>query len=153
MNRSLKQVFLTREARREAALAKLSAARSQCDLAYARCHQVYAELEQARQWRADVLARCALGEGQSIRESVLPACEALLQQRQQMFALRQTELRMATDLVATERRELLACERDLLRLQEWQTLEQNSACKEQAMQENRFEEDQVFLGSVRDRAA
>jgi len=143
MSESLKPLFVTREARREAAMTRLADARKQCDLAHAACIQAYAEFEQSRQWHEEVLASCALGAGQGIRESALPACEALLQQRQQLFAQKQIELRSAHERVVAERQALMASERDCLRLQEWQVLQQSQQKRDLAMQENREDDDQV----------
>ena len=141
MSQSLKQLVVTREARREAAMTRLASARKECDLAHAACRQAHAEFEQSKQWHAEVLASCTLGAGQAIRDSALPACEALLQQRQQRFTQTQADLRSAYERVVAERQALMTCERDSLRLQEWETLQQALHRRDLALHENREDEE------------
>ena len=124
-------------------MTRLAAARKQCDLAHEACRQAYAEFEQSRQWHDDVLASCTLGAGQAIRESALPACEALLPQRQQLFTQKQIELRSAYERVVAERQALMASERDCLRLQEWQVLQQSQQRRDLARQENREDDEHI----------
>jgi hypothetical protein len=143
MSESLKILASSREARREAAVSKLLAAKREYGLVHAACERAHAAVEQSRQWRADVLKRCALGASQGLRESMLPACEALLQQRQQQFARMQNELRLAEEHMTAQRQDLTARERDTLRLQEWQNLLNAQERREQAMQESRQGDDHV----------
>src|SRR3954470_16481561 len=137
MSQSLKLLASRREARREAAISKLAAAKRELDFASAACSRAHAEIEQSRQWRADVLKRCALGASQVLRESMLPACDALLQQRQQQFAQLQSELRIAHEHMTARRQELTTRERDALRLQEWQDLLRAQQRRAEALHESR----------------
>lgn len=149
MNRSLKTLALSREAGREAAIAGLAAARREFDLARAACEQAHAAVVQSMQWRAEVLTRCALGSNQALRESVLPACEALLRQRQQQFAQTQIGLHAAQVHVTARRQDLMARERDSLRLQEWQQMEKTQRRRELAVQENHRDDEHVPTRQLR----
>lgn len=141
MSGALKLLASTRDARREVAMIKLAAARHDFDLAYAACQQALAEVGQAKHWRADLLSRCALGAQQSLREALLPACDALLQQRQQQFSQRQNELSAAYECMSEQRQALMHCERDVLRLDEWQGLHHAETQRYKARQEDRLEEE------------
>jgi hypothetical protein len=138
---ALKLLATSRDARREAAIAKLATARRQCAMAEAARQHAAHEVSQAQQWQAEVQARCTLGEGQALRESLLPACAALLQQRQQQLAHKQMEWQKAQAEVDAQRQHLTACERDSLRLQEWQQLQQAQTRRDQAAQENQQDEE------------
>jgi hypothetical protein len=143
MSQSLKLLASSREARRDAAIAKLAAAKAKLDAAYAVRQQARDLVEQSTHWRAELLARCTLGKDQSLRETLLPSCEALLQKSAQILSQRQVELSNASKDVAARRQDLMACERDMLRLQEWQQLLQHQALIEQVAQENRQDDEQV----------
>lgn len=140
-NPSLKLLTTTREARRESAIARLAAARRACELAEAACEQAQLETQQAWQWREEVLARCTLGEGGTLRDTVLPTCDALLAQRRQHLAQMQAAWRAAHEQVTLERQHLTTCERDALRLEEWRQLHQAQERQQQAAQENQQDEE------------
>lgn len=144
-NPSLKLLTTTREARRESAMAKLAAARRACELAEAACQQAQNETQQAWAWREEVLARCALGEGGMLRETLIPTCDALLAQRRQHLVLMQAAWRAAHEEVTLQRQHLTTCERDALRLEEWLQLQQAQARREQAAQENQQDDEQPLL--------
>ena len=149
MNASLKLLALSREARLETAIATLSAARLEFDLACAACEQARVAVVQSMQWRAEILTRCALGSHQALRESVLPACEALLQWRQQQFAQTQVALRVAQEDVTAKRQDLTARERDSLRLREWQQMQESQRRREQAMRENHQDDEHMPTRQLR----
>lgn len=153
MNRSLKLLALSRDTRREAAIANVAAARRDYELASAACEQAHAAVMQSMQWRAELLTRCALGSNQALRESVLPACEALLHQRQQQFAQTKIGLRAAQEHVTARRQDLAAREQDSLRLREWQLVQEAQRRREQAMQENHRDDEHMPTRQLRILAA
>ena len=145
MNRTLNLLALSRAVRREAAVANLAAARREFDLAHAAFEHAHAAAVRSIQWRTEILTRCALGSNQALRDSVLPACEALLQQHQQQLAQAQIGLRMAQDRVTAQRKALTARERDSMRLQEWQQMREAHRRREEATQEDHRDEEQMQI--------
>lgn len=141
MTPSLKLLTSTREARREAARGKLAWATRQFDDAFATCEQSYHALEQAKQWRLQVAERCTLGKDPAVRESLWPACTALIEARQQQFVQTQALLRQAQAHLEEQRQQLMVCERDMLRLEEWQQLDDAQTQQAQAHLESQQDDE------------
>lgn len=148
MSPVLKLLASNREARREVAMIKLAAARRAFDEAYAACEGAMAELQAAKQWREELLAQCALGAQQAVRESLLPACEALLSQRAKRFLQTQADLKAADAHMAAQRQAVLQCERDVLRLQEWQGLRRAESLRHAARQEEAEQDELARPGAT-----
>lgn len=141
MSEVLRLLASSREARREVALIKLADARRGFDLAYAACEQALLGLKEAQQWREDLLFQCTLGAHQALRESVLPACEALLLKRQQQFKQNQGELSAAYERMNDHKQAVMQCERDVQRLQQWQAQHEADLRRFKALEEERWDEE------------
>jgi hypothetical protein len=135
-----------RQARREVAMAKLAQARQWVQAAAWACTQAQAELAQAQQSQIELLKRCALGANQGMRQSVLPSCQALVQQREEIWASKHQAWQQAQVYMNEQRKNWMDCERDTLRLEEWQQLQKTQTQRELANQENRSDDDQVSQG-------
>lgn len=148
MNRAITLLTACRTAKRESAMERLAASQRHFDQVHADCQQARKALAQAQAWRADLLARCALGAQTQLRETALPACEALLEQRAQHLTQHASALRSAFEHMRLLRQCLTQRERDLLRLDEWTQQRQVAARREQARREERQSEDLVQGRSV-----
>ena len=142
-SRALHLLGTGRQARRDAALVRLTTAQANFDGAYTACQQAHAQLLQAQQSRADLLARCALGAQAALRESLLPACDALLHQRQGQFAQQQQVLRQAYENLNNCKKAVAHCEKALLRLEQWTALEQKGERRLQGQREEQQAEELV----------
>lgn len=141
--RALHLLSTGRQARRDAALVRLTSAQGDFDGAYTACQQAHAKLLQAQQSRADLLARCALGAQAALRESLLPACDALLQRQQEHFAQQQQVLRRAYENLNNCKQAVATCEKALLRLEQWKELEQTRERRLQGQREEQQAEELV----------
>lgn len=139
----LKLLTRTREARREAAIAQLAQAQQQADRAYAVAQQAHEALQASVLWRTEQLALCTLGQGQALRESVVPACEALIEQQHQHWQQALAALQAAQIQLQAQRDHLAACERDTLRLQEWRQLQTTQDRRDQARLEDQQDDERV----------
>ncbi len=148
MNASAPLTLLTRtrDARREAAIVQLAQAQQQADLACVSAEQAHHALQASVQWRTELLTRCTLGQGQTLRESVLPGCEALLELQHQHWQQAQAALLAAQAQLQTQREHLAACERDSLRLQEWQQLQTTQNRRDLARLEDQQDDELVRSG-------
>jgi flagellar biosynthesis chaperone FliJ len=141
MNTTMAHLSTSRQARKEAAMRKLAQTKRQCNAAYATCLQAQQNLAQCQQWQNQLLSQCTLGQGQVIQESTLPACQALLVQKQQALEKSKATLRLALQNHEQQRQAFNDCERNTLRLQAWQELQAIEQKRCNATQENLSEED------------
>lgn len=146
--RAITLLSACRTAKRESAMERLASAQRQFDQAYAELQQAQAAVAQAKRWRAELMARCALGAHSALRETALPACEALLEQQVQQLACKASGLRSAFEHMRAQRQCLTERERDLLRIDEWTLHRQVMARREQARQEECLADDLVQARAV-----
>jgi hypothetical protein len=136
MSPTLELLVSSRSARRERAIAELAEARRQFAQADRRCEQAQLDVDQCARWRDELRAGCGLGQAPIIRDSALPACEALLQRRRQDLDRARKERRAAQDGVAEKHLRMAAAQRADLRLQEWRELMQVETQRHGLTQEN-----------------
>ena len=148
MKTALNLLALCRAAERESAMTKLASTRRELDQAQIVQRRAQASVVQAEVWRADLTARCELGEQNALRESALPACIALLEREQRALTQQDEMVRRAHAHMLEQRQEMLRCEHAAMRIDEWKLLRLTQARRDQSMLEDRQADDLVHRRPV-----
>jgi hypothetical protein len=131
----------TRDARKEAALAKLSSAQSQLSQAMAAVTATHQGFLQAQQWREELVRRNGAGLGRDWRHTMLPSCQVLLEMRASQVTEAISRVEECQQWVAQARAALTACEKALLRTDELQSILKGQARDAERLAEQSQDDD------------
>ncbi len=141
MKTALNLLAVCRGAERASAMGKLASARRELGQAQAMQLQARASVAQAHAWWAELTSRCALGEHNTLRESALPACVALLEREKRTLMQQDAMVRSAHAHMLEQRQEMQRCERAVMRIDEWKLLTQTQERRDQSALEDRQTDD------------
>jgi flagellar biosynthesis chaperone FliJ len=136
----------TRDARKEAALGKLSAAQG-------RLSQAVTALAEAQQWRSELLRRNGVGLAKDWRHTLLPSCQALIHTRAQALAPAAKRVQDEQQAVQACRAALALCEKALLRTDELQDILKDEARDAERLAEQSQDDDLAIAHGGQSQAA
>ncbi len=135
MNKLLTLLRKTRDARKEAALAQLAAAKSQLAQADAALDVAGLAFREAQTLRKELMRRNGAGLGKDWRDTILPSCHSLMVTRARVVVDASKLLDERKQRVDACRAALMLCEKALLR-----TDELHDIVKEQTQENERLQE-------------
>jgi flagellar biosynthesis chaperone FliJ len=122
MNKLLSLLRKTRDARKEAALGRLSAAQGRLAQAMTLLRTANQGFQEAQVWREELLRRNGAGLGKDWRHTMLPSCQALLYLRASEITNAAKQVEEQRHAVTECRAALTLCEKALLRTDELQDI-------------------------------
>jgi flagellar biosynthesis chaperone FliJ len=131
----------TRDARKDAAMAKLSAAQKQLAQAQAALQAAGLRWREAQVWRDELLRRNGAGLGKDWRHTVLPSCVAVLALRATEAGRAAQDVEAAQQAVRAARSALTLCEKALLRTDELQDILKTEAQDQERLAEQSQDDD------------
>jgi hypothetical protein len=141
VNQLLTLLRKTRDARKEAALARLVAAKNKFAQADAAFDKAAVAFREARRWRADLLRRNGEGLGKDWRQTILPSCISLLEVRGRAVMEASDEMESHKRKVDECRAALMRCEKALMRTDELRDIVNAQAAEDTRLQEQSNDDD------------
>ena len=135
----------SRDAKKDAALGRLSSAQNKQSQAAAEFQHAVALADQAEMWRQDLLRRNGEGLDPAWRPTMLPSCIALVYQRKEQAVKASQVLDVQRALVKKCRDEVTQCEKALMRTDELQQiLKQEAGVRERLLEQS--QDDDLAIG-------
>jgi hypothetical protein len=141
VNNLLTLLRKTRDARKEAALAKLSAAKSQLAQADAALDVVGLAFREAQTMRRDLMRRNGAGLARDWRDTILPSCYSLIAVRARAVVQASKFLNEQQQRVDECRAALMLCEKALMRTDELRDIVKAQTNESQRLQEQSNDDD------------
>jgi flagellar biosynthesis chaperone FliJ len=141
MNNLLTLLRKTRDARKEAALAKLSAAKNKLAHADAALDVVGLAFREAQALRRDLMRRNGAGLAKDWRDTILPSCQSLIAVRARAVMQASKLLDEHKQQVDECRAALMRCEKALMRTDELRDIVKAQTNESQRLQEQSNDDD------------
>jgi hypothetical protein len=141
LNNMLTLLRKTRDARKEAALAQLAAAKSKLAQADAALDVAGLAFRQAQTWRKELMRRNGAGLGKDWRDTILPSCQSLMVTRARVVVEASKRLDEHKQRVDECRAALLRCEKALLRTDELRDIVKAQEMESERLQEQSNDDD------------